>query len=238
MMEVSRVVRSAMRRSPSGPCHDAYMAAMTASSACAVHTLLVAFSRRMCCSRVCSASRRAGRPASSTDTPTRRPGSARANSSFVAMKPACGPPKPMGTPKRCIEPTAMSAPMSAGLVTSTIESGSATTTARPPAACTRSMTGARSRTSPVVAGCASSAPKRSAGMSSMSPTSTSMPIGTARARTTSIVCGWQAASTKNTGLSALPARRAMVMASAAAVASSSREALASGSPVRSLTSVW
>lgn len=34
----------------------------------------VAFSRRMCCSRVCSASRYAGAPSASTETPTRRPG--------------------------------------------------------------------------------------------------------------------------------------------------------------------
>ena len=34
----------------------------------------VAFSRRMCCSRVCSASRYAGRPTASTETPTSRPG--------------------------------------------------------------------------------------------------------------------------------------------------------------------
>jgi hypothetical protein len=52
----------AIRRSPSGPCHTAYMPAMTASRTCAVQMLLVAFSRRMCCSRVCSARRSAGRP--------------------------------------------------------------------------------------------------------------------------------------------------------------------------------
>ena len=38
---------------------------MIASSACAVQILLVAFSRRMCCSRVCNASRSAGRPCAS-----------------------------------------------------------------------------------------------------------------------------------------------------------------------------
>ena len=36
------------------------MPAMTASSTCAVQMFDVAFSRRMCCSRVCSASRYAG----------------------------------------------------------------------------------------------------------------------------------------------------------------------------------
>ena len=36
-------------------------------------------SRRMCCSRVCSASRYAGRPSASTETPTRRPGRCRSS---------------------------------------------------------------------------------------------------------------------------------------------------------------
>src|SRR5438445_532835 len=46
-----------MRRRPSGPWYTAYMLAITASSTCAVQMLLVAFSRRMCCSRVCRAMR-------------------------------------------------------------------------------------------------------------------------------------------------------------------------------------
>ena len=53
-----------------------------------------------------------------------------------------------------------------------------------------------------------------------------------------MVCGWQSESTKNTGESDFPARRAIVLASAAAVPSSSSDALASGRPVRSLTRVW
>ena len=40
----------------------AYIAAITASSTCAVQMFDVAFSRRMCCSRVCSARRYAGSP--------------------------------------------------------------------------------------------------------------------------------------------------------------------------------
>ena len=39
-----------------------------------VQMLLVALSRRMCCSRVCSAKRRTERPSASLDCPTRRPG--------------------------------------------------------------------------------------------------------------------------------------------------------------------
>src|SRR3546814_3110602 len=51
------------------------MEATTARRTWAVQMLEVALSRRMCCSRVCSARRYAGRPAASTETPTRRPGS-------------------------------------------------------------------------------------------------------------------------------------------------------------------
>src|SRR3546814_2428889 len=86
---------------PLGPCQTAYMPDMTASRTCAVQMFDVAFSRRICCSRVCSAKRRAGAPWLSLDTPTRRPGMVRLNASLQAMKPACGPPKPSGTPKRC-----------------------------------------------------------------------------------------------------------------------------------------
>jgi hypothetical protein len=86
---------------PSGPWYTAYIPAITASSTCAVQMLLVAFSRRMCCSRVCSAMRSAGLPLRVRDTPMMRPGMLRLNSSRVAKNAACGPPKPIGTPKRC-----------------------------------------------------------------------------------------------------------------------------------------
>ena len=74
----------------------------------------VAFSRRMCCSRVWSASRYAGRPSASTDIPTRRPGRSRSSPARTAMNAACGPPYQSGTPKRWDEPTATSAPHSPG----------------------------------------------------------------------------------------------------------------------------
>src|SRR6266568_4765246 len=61
---------------------------MLASNACAVQMLLVAFSRRMCCSRVPSARRSAGLPRESLDTPTMRPGIWRLNSSRVAKNAA------------------------------------------------------------------------------------------------------------------------------------------------------
>ena len=65
-----------------------------------------------------------------------------------------------------------------------------------------------------------------------------MPIGSARVRRTASVCGNTSESTTKRLDSAFEARRATAMASAAAVASSSNEAFASGSPVRSQTIVW
>ena len=49
--------RRAMPRSPSAPWYTAYMEATTANRTWAVQMFDVAFSRRMCCSRVCRASR-------------------------------------------------------------------------------------------------------------------------------------------------------------------------------------
>ncbi|MNH47604.1 hypothetical protein D3C79_1109350 [compost metagenome] len=65
---------------------------MLASSTCEVQMLELAFSRRMCCSRVCSAMRSAVLPRASLDTPMMRPGIERLNSSRQAKKAACGPP--------------------------------------------------------------------------------------------------------------------------------------------------
>ena len=65
-----------------------------------------------------------------------------------------------------------------------------------------------------------------------------MPSGAARVCTTSMVCGWQSPATMKTLLLLLTLRLASVIASAAAVASSSMDALAMGMPVRSQTMVW
>ena len=72
-----RWTRRAIFIRPDGPWYTAYMPAMIASSTCAVQMLLVALSRRMCCSRVCMARRRAGLPALSFETPITRPGMTR-----------------------------------------------------------------------------------------------------------------------------------------------------------------
>ena len=65
---------------------------MFASSAWAVQIFDVAFSRRMCCSRVASAIRYAFRPWASIETPMMRPGIWRTNAWRVAKNAACGPP--------------------------------------------------------------------------------------------------------------------------------------------------
>ena len=65
-----------------------------------------------------------------------------------------------------------------------------------------------------------------------------MPIASARVRTTSIVWGRVSASTTKGPVALRLARRTSVIASAAAVASSSSDALAVGRPARSATTVW
>ncbi len=65
-----------------------------------------------------------------------------------------------------------------------------------------------------------------------------MPIAAARVCTTAMVCGRALASSTNGPEALLLARRTRVIASAAAVPSSSRDAFAVGNPVRSPTMVW
>ena len=66
--------------------------------------------------------------------PMIRPGILRAIFGFVDRKPACGPPYPSGTPRRCAEPTAMSAPNSAGGVSEVSARRSVATASFAPAA--------------------------------------------------------------------------------------------------------
>jgi len=127
--------------------------------------LLVAFSRRMCCSRVCNAKRNAGRPAWSVLTPTKRPGSVRAIDSVVAMYAAWGPPNPIGTPNRWADPIAMSAPREAADATRTLARGSVASTAIAPCSFTRAMCGRGSSKEPVEVGKENSAPKHSSASS-------------------------------------------------------------------------
>ena len=66
--------------------------AISAISAWLVQMFEVAFSRRMCCSRVESVRQKARLPRESVVWPTSRPGIWRMNFSRVAMMPANGPP--------------------------------------------------------------------------------------------------------------------------------------------------
>ncbi len=59
---------------PSRPSQARWTIAASAFSACAVQMLWVAFSRRMCCSRVCSARTKPRRPSTSSVSPAIRPG--------------------------------------------------------------------------------------------------------------------------------------------------------------------
>ena len=192
----------------------------------------------MCCSRVCNAIRKAGRPAVSVLTPMMRPGRARAARSSTAMNAACGPPNPIGTPNRCADPMAMSAPSAPGGVVSTHARRSVATTAMPPPAWTRSIASRQSTIAPVEVGRLKRAPKHPPATSSTSPVTSSMPTGSALVASTAIVCGWVSGWTTKRFESAFASRRHIAIASAAAVASSSSEALATGSPVSSLTIVW
>ena len=158
------------------------------------------------------------------------------------MNPAWGPPNIIGTPKRCDDPTAMSAPHSPGGDSRVRARRSVATTTTIPAAFASSTVGIRSRTSPLAPGYWSRTPKDSPSRKSMSSgwaTATSMSIHRARARMTSMVWGKASVSTqKRRARRRREIRRAMVMASAAAVPSSSREALEISKPVRSETMVW
>ncbi len=200
----------------------------------------VAFSRRMCCSRVCSDSRYAGRPSASTDTPTRRPGSCRSSPARTARYPAWGPPKPIGTPKRCVVPTATSAPSEPGERSSVRARRSAATTASPPWSWIAAMTSLGSQTRPAAPGNWMKPPKASgtASGSSKDTTRTSIPSASARWRSSAIVCGRASASTRNTLDALFEARRASSIPSTTAVDSSSIDAPAVAIPVRSVTIVW
>jgi hypothetical protein len=65
----------------------------------------------------------------------------------------------------------------------------------------------------------------------------SIPSGSARVSITEMVCGCRFSLTKNALALDFATRCAIAMASAAAVASSKSDALATGSPVRSATMV-
>lgn len=125
--------------------------------------------------------RSAGLPSESIVTPMMRPGMRRAYDMDVAMNAACGPPKPIGTPKRWAEPTAMSAPHSPGGWSLTSASGSVAATTSAFAACALSVKAAYADAShaPYVLGYCTSVPQHFSSVSAssvrQSPTMMSRP---------------------------------------------------------------
>ena len=102
------------RRSRGGRARRGRSCPASAFSACEVQMLWVAFSRRMCCSRVCSASTKPRRPSASVVSPAIRPGIRRRCSSVAAKNPNEGPPKSSRLPSGWPSPTATSTPHSPG----------------------------------------------------------------------------------------------------------------------------
>ncbi len=132
----------------------------------------------------------------------------------------------------------MSAPSSPGAAMSVRASRSAAATTSAPASWAAAATARKSRSRPEAPGYCTSTPKLSGSSPSSGCSTSVMPSGSALVASTALVWGSASASTTNTELFDLPARRASVMASAAAVASSSRDAPETGRPVRSETTVW
>ena len=133
--------------------------AMFASSACAVQMFDVAFSRRMCCSRVCSAIRYAVLPCASTDTPMIRPGAWRTWTVRAWRRtPRAARRSPSGrrSAGRCRRRRRR--PSRPGGVKIVSASRSVATATRTPASCARPMNARRSCTRPASSGVCTSAP--------------------------------------------------------------------------------
>jgi hypothetical protein len=77
----------ANRVNPASPSSDKWIVNASEHSPALVQMLLVAFSRRMCCSRVDKVSTQPRRPSASVVSPTSRPGICRMNLSRLANKP-------------------------------------------------------------------------------------------------------------------------------------------------------
>ncbi len=128
---------SASSRKPSLPYTVMKIVTIIATSAWFVQMFEVAFSRRICCSRVDSVSTKPRLPFTSLVSPTSRPGICRRNFSLHAITPQYGPPNPTGTPKLCASSDTMSA--SRGGFTTPSETASAIETiSRAPFRCTTS----------------------------------------------------------------------------------------------------
>ena len=105
----------------------------SAFSAWAVQMLCVAFSRRMCCSRVCRARTKPRRPSTSIVSPAIRPGIRRICSSVRRRSRTTGRRKSRRLPSGWPSPTAMSTPQSPGVRRMPRAIGSQAATSRAPA---------------------------------------------------------------------------------------------------------
>ena len=156
------------------------------------------------------------------------------------MNAAWGPPKPIGTPKRCAEPTAMSAPSCARRRRQHAGQQVGGDDGEAAAGVDRARSRARqSATAPVDVGRLNSAPKQPA-VELVDVADDELDadrLGPRRQHGDRLRVG-VVVDDEAVAMSTLDSRRAMAIASAAAVASSSSEALATGSPVSSLTIVW
>ena len=233
-----------MRFSPSGPWYTAYIDATTASSTCAVQMLLVAFSRRMCCSRRLQREPQRDVPgivSRHTDEATRQ----RAR---VRRLRRDEPGVRAAEAERDAEPLCRSDDDVRALFARGRDEAAGEEVGRdhrrarrrPARGLDERASGPGSRPSSTGSARARRTARRHRAIrAAASPTSTTMPSGSARVCTTAIVCGWQPASTTNRSEAEDGAsRRAIAIASAAAVGSSRSEAFASSIPVRSLTIVW
>ena len=107
---LSRLSRASCRI-PVPPTDAMYMVHMVAQSPWLEQMLEVAFSRRICCSRVARVRTKPRWPFLSAVWPTSRPGMLRTYLSSDANIPSPGPPKDCGMPRLCPSPQAMSAPL-------------------------------------------------------------------------------------------------------------------------------
>src|SRR5205823_604923 len=119
---------SASRRKPASPSRVRWTVKASAHRPALVQMLEVAFSRRICCSRVLSVSTKPRLPSASTVSPTSRPGIWRTYLSRVANRPTYGPPKPNPLPIDWPSQTTMSAPISPGGLIRPSDTTSVTTT--------------------------------------------------------------------------------------------------------------
>ncbi len=210
----------------------------------------VAFSRRMCCSRVESVRQKAVLPSASVVRPTRRPGICRFIASRQARNPTRGPPNEGGTPNEAASPAAMSIPKAPGPFRSARENISFTTPiaiapfscAASAAACQLSTTprtfGDWTATAKVVSSTAAARAARSVAPPSPTGTSTIVKGKFARyVRRQRRYSGWIPFET-TTFVRFLVRRSAMRTASTKAEAPSYIEAFATSSSVRRAMCVW